>query len=355
MYRSTKAKRTIRDCSSDGDLENPSLDYVRTYILDKCELLGVIKIPDQAFVPFGTGVKASVLFLRKKEIQGKNNSSSVFFAKINNLGYSYNKNANILYRKDSFGNILLDSSGNPVILEDYTQVIRQYEYFLKTRQNPNNEDCFVIESKDIKGRFDFEYYSPKYMKNIHSLISKESLPLVSIAKVIRGKAPILKQKNQIVKYIEISDINPSTSEIISCSELPVHELPSRATFEVRTGDVITSVAGNSIGTVKHASALVTSEHDKAICTNGFKVLRPFAVDPYYLIYYFKTDFFLSQILRLRTGAAIPSVSDEDFNNLLVLLPDKETMEQITIKIRKSFELRAQANTLFAESLSTIYK
>ncbi len=338
----------------DGDLENPSLEYVRTYILSKCDLIGVIKLPDQAFVPFGTGVKASVLFLKKKENPDINNASFVFFAKINNLGYIYNKNASVLYRKDPFGNPLLDSIGNPIVNEDCTKINKQYELYLQTNKIQDSDDCFVVESKDIKGRFDFEYYSPKYMKNVHYLINRRSIPLHSIAKIIRGKAPLLKQKNKIVKYIEISDLNPSTSEIISYSEIPVHELPSRATFEVRTGDVITSVAGNSIGTSKHASALVTSEYDKSICTNGFKVIRPFAVDPYYLIYYFKTDFFLNQILRLRTGAAIPSVSDDDFNNILVLIPEEEQLKQITIKIQKSFELRAQAKALFAESLSEIY-
>lgn len=339
----------------DGDLENPSLKYVRTYILDKCKLIAVIKLPDQAFVPFGTGVKASILFLEKRKKKEAFEKTAVFFARINKLGYFYNKNANTSYKKGSHGDILLNSNGEPIIAEDYTDILKQYERFTTQGEIETSENCFLINSDDINGRFDFEFYEPKYMTNNQFLKEKSSVILKNVAKILKGKASILKQKNKVVRYIEISDVNPSMSEIISCSELAVHELPSRATFEVRTGDIITSVAGNAIGTSRHASAIVTEEYDKCICTNGFRVIKPFAVDPYYLIYFLKSEYFLNQILRLRTGAAIPSILEEDFNNLLVLLPNENIMSEIVNKVKLSFDLRAQARKLLNEDFSSLLR
>ncbi len=96
-----------------------------------------------------------------------------------------------------------------------------------------------------------------------------AIPLSSVVKIVKGKDKLLKEKDKIVKYVEISDISPVYSEIVSCSEMPVHQLPSRASFKICTGDIITSVSGNAIGTSKHASAIVTEEYNGSICDKWF--------------------------------------------------------------------------------------
>ena len=49
----------------DGLLQNPSLSFVRHWITTKASITGIISLPPETFVPFGTGVKTSLLFLRK--------------------------------------------------------------------------------------------------------------------------------------------------------------------------------------------------------------------------------------------------------------------------------------------------
>jgi type I restriction enzyme M protein len=119
-------------------------------------------------------------------------------------------------------------------------------------------------------------------------------------------------------------------------------LPSRASYELKTGDIITAVAGNSIGSKKQATALVTEEFDGCICTNGFRVMRHFKIDPYYLLYFFKTKFFLMQMMMYRTGAAIPSISDTDFANILVQLPPESKIKEISAAVKLAFDLRTQS-------------
>ncbi len=55
----------------DGILTNASLQYVRDFLLDRFHLLAVISLPETAFSHFGTGVKASLLFLRNVRRQRK--------------------------------------------------------------------------------------------------------------------------------------------------------------------------------------------------------------------------------------------------------------------------------------------
>ena len=88
--------------------------------------------------------------------------------------------------------------------------------------------------------------------------------------------------------------------------------------------------------------MVGSEFDGAICTNGFRVLRNFKVDPYYLLFYLKSKYFLDQVSVLRTGAAIPNISDNDFKNLLISIPSDESIREISEKVKKSFQLRMRS-------------
>ncbi|NJK84590.1 MAG: SAM-dependent DNA methyltransferase [Saprospiraceae bacterium] len=48
-----------------GMFENPSLEYLRIFIKQKARVLAVVNLPQETFIPFGTGVKTSILFCRK--------------------------------------------------------------------------------------------------------------------------------------------------------------------------------------------------------------------------------------------------------------------------------------------------
>ena len=69
-----------------GNLENPTLKYLRHFINYSCDIISIIKLPQDTFVHSGTGVKTSILFLEKKDFtnQGLENSNDVFFSEIKN-------------------------------------------------------------------------------------------------------------------------------------------------------------------------------------------------------------------------------------------------------------------------------
>ncbi|MEY4938110.1 MAG: hypothetical protein RIS64_4471 [Bacteroidota bacterium] len=51
-----------------GNFENPSLEYLRYYIKLKTKILAIINLPQETFIPYGTGVKTSILFLQKDSL-----------------------------------------------------------------------------------------------------------------------------------------------------------------------------------------------------------------------------------------------------------------------------------------------
>lgn len=332
-----------------GHFENPSLGYLRNYIKKKARILGVISLPQETFIPYGTGVKTSVLLLQKQTLNG-GMSYPIFMGKINKIGYNGNKNGTPVYKKDEKGNIIFDN-GEPLVDADFSSLISDFLIFNKYK-NVESINSYSINCNLLKDRLDYDYYAPiniKFIKNIKS----KSVRLGDIVDIVKKKSQKLKDKSAEVAYVELSDINAHSLEIINSNLYRVYDLPSRASYDLEEGDIITAVAGNSVGTKKHATALVSKEYSGAICTNGFRVLRNARINPYYLIYYFKTDMFLTQMKRFRTGAAIPNVSDNDLADVLIYKPTDSDIEHISELVKKSFDLRYESSKLL-ESICISY-
>ncbi len=324
-----------------GHFENPSLNYLRYFIKTKAKILAIVNLPGETFIPYGTGVKTSLLFLQKDSSIKKDNYK-IFFSKIKALGYQGNKNGTPIYNKDKNGNILF-KDGKPILKEDFSTVLSEYKLFLENG-SIETTNSYCLNSEELAERFDFDYYAPHH-KDLLNRLTEKSKRLGDIVDIVKVKSPILKEKSSNVNYIELSDVNTHSMEIINFNSYCVHELPSRASYQIKTGDIITAIAGNSVGTSKHATALVTEEYNNAICTNGFRVLRNSKVDPYYLLFFLKSELFLNQMMRYRTGAAIPNVSDNDFANILVYFPDENTIKKISKEIKKSFQLRKKSTAI----------
>jgi type I restriction-modification system DNA methylase subunit len=60
----------------------------RSFILEKFQLLVVISLPQAAFAHFGAGVKASIIFVRKRHTDEKSSDNkSIFMAAPEFIGY----------------------------------------------------------------------------------------------------------------------------------------------------------------------------------------------------------------------------------------------------------------------------
>jgi type I restriction enzyme M protein len=327
-----------------GNFDNSSLSYLRYYIKDQANITAVVRLPQETFIPYGTGVKTSILFLERKDTSRE--PEQVFFAAVSRLGYQGNKNGTPLFKYDQYGKPV-KQDGQPLLDEDFTDIVRDF-YSFQQGKIISSSQSFVVDHSQLNGRFDYDYYSPKYRKHTDRLTQKNSVRLGDICEIVREKSAKLRIPDLVVNYIELSDINTHSFEIISTASLPVHQLPSRASYDVRTGDILTAIAGNSVGTSKHAVALVSEEFNGFICTNGFRVLRNATIDPYFLLFFLKSEMFLQQMFMLRTGAAIPSVSDVDLADARIYLPEKSILKSISDTVQKSFHLRQESRRLIEQ-------
>jgi len=321
----------------DGDLENPTTLFLREYLLKNVRLDAVVSLPNGTFIPYGTGVKASVIFFTKlssdKLEKEKHNNYGIFFSKITKLGYTFSKHS-----KEE-----LNDQGE--IDQDYEKVVDSY------KNKKYDDQSFIINHSELIKRtlFSQSFHSPQYNRIINTIKKGKFARLGDIVDIESKKINIIPEK--YYDYVEIADVNSTGSEIINSEQILGEDLPSRASYLIRKDNVLVAVAGNAIGTKKHSRAIVTNEFNDCICTNGFAVLKPKNISPYYLLYFLNSDLFLSQVRKYRYGSAIPNIAKEDLLNIVVPLKDKLTTEKIESNIQKAYEYKMMARKLMDSSYS----
>jgi type I restriction enzyme M protein len=72
----------------DGILTNVSLKYVRDFLRENASIEAVVSLPFATFVPYGSGVKASLLFLKKKDpLIKEKRDHGILMAVARDIGY----------------------------------------------------------------------------------------------------------------------------------------------------------------------------------------------------------------------------------------------------------------------------
>ena len=115
----------------DGDLTSQSTEFVRAWLKNKAQIVAVISLPQETFVPFGAGVKSSVLFLKKPKSKLPERYP-IFFASLQKIGYDIRGRKT--YKRNEKGEVVDDEE-------------RVIEYLTDRKGNKTKQDPAVIETK----------------------------------------------------------------------------------------------------------------------------------------------------------------------------------------------------------------
>jgi type I restriction enzyme M protein len=322
----------------DGLLQNVSNSHIRFWIRSQAKVLGVVSIPQEAFVPHGTGIKTSLLLLQKRPADGHN---ACFMARMQKIGYDVKGQP--VYQRGESGKLIRTSSGLPVIDDDVEEIATAFHAFKDGALERNRENVYVVSEDFLNSRLDAEHYQPDDQKLLEHLKSLGAKPLGEIADILTETDDFRLVSDREIRYIAISDVDARTMQVVSQQVMKAHEAPSRATYRVRKGDIITAVSGASTGTPRQATALITEDEDGAICSNGFAALRNIhGVEPLFLLAYMRTEYYLRQVRRLMTGHAIPAVSIEDLATVLIPIPPQQEQQRIAHAIASIQSMRKEA-------------
>lgn len=308
----------------EGVLNNEDAADVRRWLFKKCHLKAVIRLPDETFKPNKINVKASVLYLQRRDIDDDDflDNYPVTFCDIESLGYEGDGEP---IRGFDFNRMLDEAAKN--ILDTNIPIRRGYKWA-----------AFNVDSKMILSdktcRLDLKYWLPEIIQETERIKSDGGLTIkeLNLIETTRGKSP------DAELYVDRSDsyayalVVKAGSNISKFGELVENgdyieknlydELEAAHIFN---GDVLLSSTGD--GTL--GKCCVYRSSTPAIADGHVTIIRPNIekVNPEYLCDYLRAGFGHQQIERLFTGSTgLIELTVDCVNSIVVKLvgnPEKE--------------------------------
>ena len=319
----------------DGILTNSSLQYVRDFITEKAQILAIVSLPQTAFTHYGAGVKASLLFLRKKQ-DGEflPENYPIFMSLTEHIGY--------------------DATGRPD-KNEFPEILKAYRKFLKEKRSnfPNAPLCFVVERGELQGRFDPFYYKPEFRELIE-MLRKGKYPLVELGSVINFSKETWNKStwhNDTFQYIEISGIDTFSAQIDQVNDVEVKEAPSRAQMLLHTGDILVSTTRPYRGAI----AIVPEELNNIIGSTGFAIIRDVqkGIDRKYLFMILHSSLGLKQMEQRMSGGNYPAIVQTELQKIKIPLPPRPIQEKICHKMDEAYRIKKEKEAEAERLLNSI--
>jgi type I restriction enzyme, S subunit len=186
------------------------------------------------------------------------------------------------------------------------------------------------------GRLDAQFFAPR-IRGLINHLSRSGSTVGGVSELRRQK--FNKELCDTFDYIEIGDL--SSAGMTGSTPLPCDEAPSRATWHVRPGDVITSM----VRPIRRLSAQILPEQDSFVCSSGFVVLQPTQVPSEVLLTYLRLPV-ICELMDLYASASMyPAISEADILALPFPRIDKATAEAICLSVQQSREASQRATLL----------
>jgi type I restriction enzyme M protein len=324
----------------DGILTNSSLQYVRDFINDKAQILGVVSLPQTAFKrpaskgsgDTGSGVKASLLFLRRKKDGEKLlKDYSIFMAISEHIGY--------------------DATGRPD-KDEFPDILKAWQEFKKTNSaDGKNPKIFSTSLNVVRcGRLDPFHYLPKFMLQEKAL-SACKYPLKTIGNILSG--PIVngldarKFVEAGTKYLRVGNIKPDEidEKDIKFVNIPIEKI--KKDIKLEPGDVLLTRKG-TFG----ISAVIGDVANYIISSEVMRLRLIKEVNPFYFSIVNNTSVIQEQYKQKAVGAIMGSLSQEVLKTVKFPIPSGPIQDKI---VKEFHEKRKKAKKLKEEAKELLEK
>lgn len=198
--------------------------------------------------------------------------------------------------------------------------------------------AYTARAADVfaSGRFDARFYAPR-IQALLDLLAVDGRTISDVADPRREK--FRPDACAAFDYIEISDIDGAGAA--TSTRLASEYAPSRATWHVRAGDIITS----TVRPIRRLSAQITPEQEGFVCSSGFVVMTPRDIAPEVLLTYLRLPVICELLDLFASASMYPAITDADIFNLpLPHIPDA-VADQVTQNVIAAKAAKARAANL----------
>lgn len=268
-----------------GIFTNRNLARVRDYIKRHTKILAVIELPDWAFIPSGTSVRGSLLFIQKlAQVPAK---YDVFMKSVNNIGFS--------------------STGRPTKENDFPETIQEFR---------SKNTRYLVPITEIEDRLDAKFYLPENRQVINLFRSNPKYQLVKLSEIGSFHTEKVNPRNTPeldFELIETSCVDPAT---LTITPKPIKGYESNYTSlkRVRSGDILISRRRPYRGAI----VVVPPELDGALVIPEFSVLRlREGYDPNYVVEILRSPQFVRLMTIYTTGEMSGRIAEKDLRRLQI--------------------------------------
>ncbi len=207
---------------------------------------------------------------------------------------------------------------------------------------PSEPLSYVSAFADVikLGRLDAQFYAPR-IRGLIKRLSKTGSTLSAVASPRREKFDRLSCGT--FNYIEIGDVDRSGTA--RSTELACIDAPSRATWLVHPGDIITS----TVRPIRRLSAQVLPEQKRFVASSGFVVLKPTNVPPEVLLTFLRLPVVCELMDLFASASMYPAISEADILKLPFPIVDGKAAKAICKAVQQSRVALADAASLLDES------
>ena len=185
-------------------------------------------------------------------------------------------------------------------------------------------------------RFDAEYFQPR-MQNLIASLSCDGKSIADVAELARRR--FSPHAGVEFRYIEIADV--SANGTAGDTSVSGEDAPSRATWIVRPGDIITTM----VRPIRRLSAIISNKQNGYVCSSGFAVLsskKPKEIPPELLLAYMRLPL-VCELLDLHTTASMyPAISATDLMRIPIALPDPRDAKEHCCQDARIFRVLSAA-------------
>lgn len=148
-------------------------------------------------------------------------------------------------------------------------------------------------------------------------------PLWAVATVNDDERKAFENESDEFEYVDISTVTLETG-ISKPALLLVKDAPSRAQRKAKSGDIVVS----TVRTYLRAIGKVLPEHEPAVFSTGFAIVRANDVSAAYLYYALLSEHFLFDVEAHSTGVSYPAINASDLMKLKILIPTLAEQQEI---------------------------
>jgi len=335
----------------EGVLNTDTASGLREWLLQQCEIHAVVRLPDVTFKPNKINVRASVLYMVRREQPDVDFEASyaVTFIDVHSLGYQ--------------------GSSEPIRGFDEARLMSEIDAFMHsgpiaTKHKAEHWRAFPVPVAKIYAdksrRLDLKYWDPDVLDALSNLAAAKAPTLADLAikPLHRGKSPAAEsyvdEKDGYAHVIKAGTNINKFGEIVPTGDFIEKNLfEEMTTVHVEDGDLLVSSTGD--GTL--GKSAVYRGKRPSIADGHVTIVRlnQKCVYPEYVCDYLRFGFGALQIQRLFTGSTgLVELTADQLATVRIELPEDLDAQKSASKEWRKIERQyrdaiAQAASDFAES------